>query len=95
MFRLLRYYSIASAVAIVLATFAVTFIFQQNELKEIVSFTEKQNLALAQSFANQIEPRFSNFIAMASTDEQPRELEPHVSCSAIAPQQSGLNDRSI
>ena len=69
MFRLLRYYSIASAVAIVLATFAVTFIFRQNELKEIVSFTEKQNLALAQSFANQIEPRFSNFIATASTDD--------------------------
>ena len=70
MFRLLRYYSIASALAILLATFAVTFIFRQNELKEIVSFTEKQNLALAQSFANQLEPRFSNFIATASTDDR-------------------------
>ena len=70
MFRLLRYYSIASAVAILLATFAVTFIFRHHELKEIVSFTEKQNLALAQSFANQLEPRFSNFIATAPTDDE-------------------------
>ncbi len=58
MFRLLRYYSITSAVAIVAVTVVLVAFFRQHEVAQLIESAEGQNVVLARSFANTIWPRF-------------------------------------
>ena len=62
MFNLLRYFSIASAVAIVIATCAVVYLYRQSAVDQLISSAEHQNVALARSFANSLWPKYSNKI---------------------------------
>ena len=62
MFRLLRYFSIASAVALIAVTFALVYLYRDNAMKELVVSAEGQNITLARSFANILWPRFSHYV---------------------------------
>ncbi|MCH8098549.1 MAG: PAS-domain containing protein [Proteobacteria bacterium] len=67
MFGLLRYFSIASAVALIAVTFALVYLYRDNAMEELVVSAEGQNLTLARSFANILWPRFSDYV-MTVTD---------------------------
>ncbi len=63
MFRLLRYFSLTSAVAILSVTVVLVVLFRQTAVNELIDLAENQNVALARSFANSIWPRFSDYVA--------------------------------
>ena len=66
MFRLLHYFSIASAIAIALVTITLAFSFRQNAVADLTRLVERQNVALAQSFANTIWPKYSGYVNSVS-----------------------------
>ncbi len=66
MFKLLRHFSITSAVAILSVTVVLVIIYRQNAVNQIVEMAESQNVALARAFANTIWPRFSSHVTSAS-----------------------------
>jgi len=61
MFRLLRYFSIASFVSMVLAAIVLGLLHQQFERNRLLKYGEKQNITLAQAFANNAWPKFRGF----------------------------------
>ena len=61
MFRLVRFFLLTSAVAAAAISFVVV-VDQQNEVARLIAFAERQNVDLAQSFANTIWPRFSSYV---------------------------------
>ena len=62
MFRLLRYFSMASAVALIAVTFALVHLYRDNAMEGLVVSAEGQNISLARSFANILWPRFSHYV---------------------------------
>ena len=66
MFRLLHYFSIASAIAIALVTITLAFSFRQNAVDDLTRLVERQHVALAQSFANTIWPKYSGYVNSVS-----------------------------
>lgn len=63
MYRLVRNFSIASAVAIVIATAILGFVLHQSLKDELITTTEQQNAMLARSYANSLGPRLPQFFA--------------------------------
>ncbi len=61
MFRLLRYFSIASLVSMVLAAVVLGIFHQLLEQGHLLRYGESGNIALAQAFSTSIWPRFSGF----------------------------------
>jgi diguanylate cyclase (GGDEF)-like protein len=61
MFQLLRYFSIASLISMVLAAIILSTLHQFFEEKHLLRIGEKQNFTLAQAFSNDIWPRFRDF----------------------------------
>ncbi len=66
MFRLFRYYALASSVAIVTVTFVLVAFYRENAVNELVVAAESQNVALARSFANTVWPIFSSYVMSVS-----------------------------
>ena len=66
MFKLLRYFSVTSAIAILAIAVVLLVFFRGNAERELVSMTENHNSALAKTFANSIWVRFGDFIGSAS-----------------------------
>jgi len=66
MFRLLRYFSVTSAIALVITASVVIYVYQQTVVSEIIERTEIENIALAQTFKNTIWPRFSSYLTSIS-----------------------------
>ena len=62
MYKLVRNFSIASAVAIVVATTVLGFVLHQNLKNELVITTEQQNTTLARSYANTLGARLPQFL---------------------------------
>lgn len=62
MFRLFRYYALASSVAIVTVTFVLVAFYRENAVNELIVTAESQNVALARSFANTVWPIFSSYV---------------------------------
>ncbi len=69
MFGLLRYFSIASAVALIAVTFALVYLYRDNAMEELVVSAEGQNVILARSFANNLWPRFSDYVMTVTETE--------------------------
>lgn len=65
MFRLLRYFSIASLVSIVLAAVVLGILHQLLEQGHLLKYGESRNVALARSFANNTWPKFQGFLNTA------------------------------
>ncbi|MFD2205721.1 ATP-binding protein [Kiloniella antarctica] len=66
MFRLLRYFSITSAIAILLVTACLSYLYWKSENTKLTKIIESQNVALAQSFANNIWPKYSTHVNSVS-----------------------------
>ena len=66
MFRLLRYFLITSAITFIVATLSFAYMFQQSAVEELVELAERQNMVLAQSFANALWPQFASYVRGAS-----------------------------
>ncbi len=66
MFGLLRYFSFASAVAVVAVTAVLMTLSWQSAVNDLVEQAEQQNVALARSFVNTIWPRFSAYLKSTS-----------------------------
>ena len=69
MFRLFRYYVLASSVAIVVVTVVLVAIYRQNAVNELILTAEGQNTALARSFANTVWPVFSSYVTSVSGED--------------------------
>jgi signal transduction histidine kinase/DNA-binding response OmpR family regulator len=65
MFPLLRYFTLASAVAILAVTGVFGVLLHNSMVKDLVRAAEAQNVQLARSFANSLWPEFSGFVAGA------------------------------
>jgi diguanylate cyclase (GGDEF)-like protein len=61
MFRLLRYFSVASLVSMVLAAIVLGSLHQLFEKNHLLGYGESRNVALTQAFSNRIWPQFRNF----------------------------------
>ncbi len=66
MFKLLRHFSLTSAVAILSVTVALVMFYRHNAVSDLVEMAEAQNVGLARSFANTIWPRFSDYVTGVS-----------------------------
>jgi len=69
MFRLLRYYSIASAIALAVIGLATTLFYRDNAIDDMVGMVESRNAALARSFANTLWPQFSPYLTAVPTQD--------------------------
>lgn len=66
MFRLLRYFSIASLITLVLAAVGLGALYRQIATRDLLELGESNNVALTQTFANSLWPQFRGFAATAA-----------------------------
>ena len=62
MFRLLRYFSIASLLALLLALAATVWISREHALSQLVASRQATNVAVTQAFVNSLWPHFSGYL---------------------------------
>ncbi len=71
MFRLLRYFSITSLIALILVTLLLGFFYRQIAVSQLIALEEEKNIALTRVFANIHWPDFSEFMnAAADSDDE-------------------------
>ncbi|MEO5331739.1 MAG: PAS domain S-box protein [Magnetococcus sp. YQC-5] len=75
-FRLLRYFSLTSFVAMAMVAWFTAFLFQRLELHSMRLLGEAQNLAMTQAFSNALWPSLSGFL-LASREMTPLEIRKH------------------
>ncbi len=63
MFNLLRHFSIASGIVVILVTATLAGLYNRHATAELVKSAENHNTTLAQSFANILRPRFFHYIS--------------------------------
>ena len=63
MFKLLRYYSVTSFVAVLVAAALLTWYYRQVSIQGIVDLTERSNLTLARSVMNGMKPELLEFLS--------------------------------
>ena len=63
MFRLLGYFSLTSAITLVVVAIILAFFYREHAVDDLVDITERKNETLARSFANAIWPRYAPFVA--------------------------------
>ena len=66
MFDLRRYFSLASAVAIVAVTVILVVLHYRYSMDQLVESAERENVTLARAFANTLWPRFSSYVMSIS-----------------------------
>ncbi len=66
MFKLVRYFSVASLIVLVGVTVVLITVYRQVTVEELVEIQENQNVTLTQAFANQIWPDFEGFLTSNS-----------------------------
>jgi len=62
MFKLLRYFSLTSFVAIALVIAGLTGVYRQREVAQLVALTEDHNVTLTRSLANAVWPRYVQYL---------------------------------
>ncbi|HEX2565860.1 MAG TPA: ATP-binding protein [Burkholderiales bacterium] len=62
-FQLLRYFSIASGIALLVMTLVVVWAYYKEEVADEVQSAEERNSMLAQTFSNVIWPQFGGYLA--------------------------------
>lgn len=62
MFNLLRYFSLTSALVILVIAFAIQATYRQIAVEDLTAMAERNNSALAQAFANTLWPRYSSYV---------------------------------
>jgi hypothetical protein len=66
MFKLLRYYSVASFIAVLVTAVLLTWYYRQVSIQGIVDLTERSNLTLARSVMNPMKPALLEFLDTAA-----------------------------
>lgn len=66
MFRLLRYFSIASAIALTVVTSVSVYLYRHTAVEELVVSEERANVDLARLFSNILWLRFSDYVKTVS-----------------------------
>ena len=66
MFKLLRYFSIASFIATVIVAAFLGMLYAQISLRDLMELAESKNIALTQAFSNSIWPQFAQFLTSKS-----------------------------
>ena len=66
MFKLLRHFSFTSGIAILAVTVVMVILYRHNAIDDLVDIGERQNVALARSFANTIWPQFAHYVGSVS-----------------------------
>ena len=81
-FRLLRYFSIASLIALVLAVAGLAFLFREIALKQVVKFGEEMNVNLSIAFANALRPDYIPLIT-AAEKSSPEEIKASAAAAVV------------
>jgi len=81
-FHLLRYFSIASGIAILLVTILISWVYYAEEVGDQIQATETRNVMLAQTFANAIWPQYAAhlsqpFVSAERTRDDPNTRQLH------------------
>jgi len=77
LFRLLRYYSIASGIALLAVAMVLIFVYRSISIDQVLENVEKENLTLSRAFANAIWPRFADYVTtVAPTDAEKLQARP-------------------
>jgi len=76
MFRLTRYFSVASLLVFIVVTIILAIFYRQTAIDDVVLLGERNNVALTQAFANSLWVEFAPFINSAS-ELSPDEIREH------------------
>ncbi len=68
MFKLLRYFSLTSLIAIVVVSIVLIVVYRKSSMDRLVNDTEMRNADLTQVFANSIWPQFSAYVTSRFDD---------------------------
>ena len=68
MFRLLRYFSLTSALVIAVVTVVMVLFYRQGAVSDLIASAETHNVSLARSFANTIWPDVSGYVTTVDED---------------------------
>ncbi|MDA1090833.1 MAG: ATP-binding protein [Proteobacteria bacterium] len=68
MFRLLRYFSITSGLALLGVALVLISVYRQSSLNRMVATVEAENVAMSRAFANSIWPRFASYVTEPAAD---------------------------
>jgi signal transduction histidine kinase len=63
-FRLLRYYSFASGLALLAVALVLIAVYRNNALDNLVDTVESENVAMSRAITNAIWPKFSDYVAV-------------------------------
>src|SRR5512134_1080636 len=77
-FRLLRYYSVASLVAVVLAAVAIVAVYRAIAIRGIESIAENSNLAVANLAIAPIRAQLADYLSRASDTQAPDGATPRL-----------------
>jgi signal transduction histidine kinase len=72
MFRLLRFFSIASLLAFLIVTVLLGFLYRRTAIQELSTQEERKNLAVTQAFVNALHPQLIAYLSLTqglTTDE--------------------------
>jgi len=69
-FRLRRYFSLTSGVAVLVVTLVMSLAYRSTERNEHIELAESRNVVLARIFANSIWPEFSAYLAREAASAQ-------------------------
>ncbi|MCR4378166.1 MAG: HAMP domain-containing histidine kinase [Rhodospirillales bacterium] len=62
MFKLLRYFSITSFIAVAAVIFVLVSVYRQSEVDQLIKLTENQNVVLTQALSNSFWSQFSAYV---------------------------------
>ncbi len=98
MFRLLRYFSIASLVSIAIASVLLGMVYREIAMRELFVMGEKHNVDITRAFANSLWPEFAEFVK-SSGSLNPEQLRNHPRIkklnAAVYAQANGLSALKI
>ena len=83
-FELLRYFSIAGGIAVLLVTLLISWTYYRKEVRDQVQAAEARNVVLAQTFANVIWPEFGGYLMRKPVPAAPEAKKLHAQLSAMA-----------
>jgi len=94
-FKLLRYYSVASLVAVLATAILLTWFYRQVAIQGIVQLAERSNLTLARAAMNPIKPALLEFIESAADFQPGNATLPPLPSELAGSIQALMHDRSV
>ncbi len=95
MFKLLRYYSVASLVAVLATAVLLTWFYRQVAIQGIVQMVEQGNLTLARAAMNPIKPTLLEYLSATENFRPDSANPPPLPPVLLASINSLMQDRSV